>query len=227
MKKNQFFWALAVTALTAVTVKAQYSNPFDATSSPFRFDFGTGVTANSVAWASGPTFDAGGNALSGSAKLSWTWNTAAADPNGNSAAFTADIIGSPGQSFVGGTLSFDLYLDSSSIPGSLNDYGFFQVVARNTDAYTFDDTGVGNGLNTFVTAPNQWTHFSVGLNATTGNLIRAITLQDYAGANRNIVGTQTIYIDNLQVTPAPEPSTIALAGLGIAGLFGIRRFRKN
>ena len=227
MKRNQIILATLMAAgMLAITAQAQYSNPFNTTSSPFRFDYGTATAAATATatWASGPTFDAGGSVLSGSAKLSWTWNHVA-DGDG-SAAFTADIL-SPAQSFVGGTLSFDLYLASSSTAGVSGDYGYFQVVARNTDAYSFDDTGVGNGLNTFVTAPNQWTHVSIPLNATTGNLVRAITFQDYAGLNRNIVGTQTIYVDNLHLTPAPEPTSLALAGLGLAALFGVRRFRKN
>ena len=228
MKRNQIILATLMAAgMLAITAKAQYSNPFNTTSSPFRFDYGTAtaVATATATWASGPTFDAGGSALSGSAKLSWTWNHVA-DGDG-SAAFTADILGTPGQSFVGGTLSFDLYLASTSTAGVSGDYGYFQVVARNTDGYNFDDTGVGNGLNTFVTAPNQWKHVSIPLNATTGNLIRAITFQDYGDLGRNINGPETIYIDNLALTPAPEPSTIALAGLGLAGLLGVRRFRRN
>jgi hypothetical protein len=239
MRKNQFVLALAVASLTAVTAKAQYLNTFD-TSGSFTtgsrtfnpppiwigFDFGSATaTANhSIAWTS---LDAGGNAGSGSVQLGWTWNTAV--DGAGSAAFTMDLLPSPGQSFVGGTLSFDLYLDPSSTPGNFNDYGFFQVIARNTDAYNFDDTGVGNGLSTFVTAPGQWTHVSIPLNATTGNLIRALTFQDFSGTDRNINGPELIDIDNLQLTPAPvpEPSTIALAGIGVAGLISIRRNRKN
>jgi hypothetical protein len=134
-----------------------------------------------------------------------------------------DLLPSPGQSYVGGTLSFDLYLDPSSTPGGYNDYGYFQIVARNTDGYNFDDTGADNGLISFVGAVGQWTHVSVALNSTTGNLVRALTLQDYNDAGRSINGSETIYIDNLALTPVPEPSSIALVGLGVAGLLFVRR----
>jgi hypothetical protein len=36
-------------------------------------------------------------------------------------------------------------------------------------------------------------------------------------------GNETVYLDNLQAIPAPEPTTLALIGLGAAGLLAIRR----
>lgn len=38
-------------------------------------------------------------------------------------------------------------------------------------------------------------------------------------------GNETMYLDNLRVTPIPEPSTIALLGLSLVGLIGLARRR--
>jgi hypothetical protein len=46
------------------------------------------------------------------------------------------------------------------------------------------------------------------------------------GGATGTVGNPTFYFDNVQLVPAPEPTTLALAGLGLAGLLGARRFRK-
>jgi hypothetical protein len=221
MKRNQIILAALVAGgLSAVSAQAQYLNTFGSSSSPFRFDYGT-VASDSVTWASGPTFDAGGSAGSGSADLSWTW---ASSGSGQGAAFTADLFGTD-QNYVGATLSFDIYVASSSTPGTDNSYGYFQVFNRD-DGYAegpglFNESLVGG----VVSATGQWQHVSVTLGADASTL-RALTFQDYDNGN-NIAGSETIYIDNLSLTPVPEPSTIALAGIGLAGLLGIRRFRKN
>src|SRR5664280_2166965 len=202
MKTNEKMRRLVLTALVAcglvgASAQAQYLNTFDNTSAfttgtrtynppPMwvGYDYGN-ATANSVAWS--PLDDTGNGG--GSLQLGWTWNYTA---NGaGAAAFTLDLLPSPGQSYVGGTLSFDLYLDPSSTPGGYNDYGYFQIVARNTDGYNFDDTGADNGLISFVGAVGQWTHVTVALNGTTGNLVRALTLQAYNDAGRSINGSET------------------------------------
>jgi hypothetical protein len=226
MKINKTMRRLVLTALVAsgmagASAQAQtpYLNTFDSSSSPFRFDFGGNVTADSVAWAAGPTYDAGGIGSSGSAQLNWTWS----GPSGG-AAFTADII-FPGQNYAGATLTFDIMVASSGVAGGSGDYGYFEVWGRNTDGYTQVADAVAGGLvggvvpgagawyQVSVTCPNSWT------------AIRALTFQDYNDAGRNIVGSETIYIDNLSITPVPEPSSIALVGLGVAGFLFVRRHR--
>ena len=86
MKKNVTVKYLlsAVAALSlALSANAQYTNTFDSSSSPFRYDFGNAVTP-AVTWV---TNDAGGSPSSGSVKLNWNW-----DGSVGGAAFTADIL---------------------------------------------------------------------------------------------------------------------------------------
>jgi PEP-CTERM motif len=228
MKKNNmpgrvFLAVLTIAGCAAPMANAQnYLNTFDSSTAPGRFDYEGSIVTPTITLASGPIFDAGGSASSGSAKLSWIWDGV----NSGSAAFTFDTT-FPEQDFSFGTLSFDLRLDSSSTPGSFADYGYFQVAARNTSNYNFQDLGIGGGLITQVSAPDVWTHISISLNAN-ANELRAITFQDYNDVpGRSIMGSVTYYIDNLSIMAAvPEPSTVTLAGFGIAGLFAGRRSRK-
>jgi hypothetical protein len=55
-----------------------------------------------------------------------------------------------------------------------------------------------------------------------------ITIQDYNDSGRHITGSETLYIDNLALTPVPEPSTATLLGLGLCGAMSriARRQRK-
>jgi hypothetical protein len=250
MKKNQFILAtLAMVSLATAAQAQNYLNTFDdsssfVTSSGFptfgsygldnpgtptvpnvRFDFGT-VTSDSIAWASGPTQDAGSNPSSGSLQLNWTWATPPS--GGQSAAFTIDLLNTA-QSYS--SISFDIMVAAGSTPDAFGGYGDFSVATRDS-GYAFNGTGFEQELaNSGFSSPASpgagvWQHVTINLSGADSS-IRAITLQDFDSADRNISGPETIDIDNLTLTPAPEPSTIALAGLGLAGLFGFRRFRKS
>jgi len=172
------------------------------------YDYGN-ATANSVAWASGPTYDAGGSPTSGSLELNWTWNYTA---NGaGSADFTMDLFPSA-IDCSGGTLSFDIMVDPSSTAGGYSDYGYFQVFTRD-ESYNTTGTSLGEGLITAAGGTTGgWGHVSIVLGADT--LVRGLTFQDYNDSGRAINGSETIYIDNLKLTQstATGPTTYTVNG---------------
>lgn len=155
------------------------------------YDFGDDSAAT-VTWAAGPTYDAGGNSGSGSAKFNWTW----AGGSGNEA-FTMDLFASA-QDLTGGTLSFDIMIDPSSTAGTNADYGYLNVIARD-GGYGWNPTSIGEGLLTAAGGSTGiWRHVSIPLGSGADASIRALTVQ--ISNDGNINGTQTIYIDNLQLT---------------------------
>jgi len=157
-----------------------------------------------IAWAAGPTYDAHGNAASGSISLGWAF----AGGSGNEA-FTFDILPS-GQSFSGATLSFDIMIDPSSTAGTNGDYGAFGVATRDQN-YNWNGTSFYEGLLTAAGgAVGQWAHVSIPLGTGADSSVRALTFQDANDGDIN--GPELIYIDNVQIinsTPQP-PATITI-----------------
>jgi hypothetical protein len=155
------------------------------------YDFGDD-SAPTIDWVSGPTYDAGGSSGSGSVKLEWTW----AGGSGNEA-FTMDLFASA-QILAGGTLSFDIMIDPSSTAGTNSDYGYFQVIARDS-AYNWNPTSLAEGLLTAAgSSVGTWANVSIPLGSGADSSVRALTFQ--ITNDGNISGSQTIYIDNLQLT---------------------------
>jgi hypothetical protein len=183
-----------------------------------RFDYGS-PNSGTPSWSSQ---DAGGNPASGSVELSMVL------AGSGSAGFTFDLFNNA-QNFS--NLSFDVMVDPSSTPeaaGVAAGYGYFQVATRD-GSYTFNGiSAIGEDIGAAYTGytAGEWQHFSVALTGANQS-IRALTFQDYGGPGQNVNGPVILYIDNIDLTPVPEPSSIALIGLGGALLLGVVRRRQT
>ena len=200
--------------------QADYSNTFDTGIAPLRYDFGgTNATATFDS-----THNTGGPAGSGSAKLSFGF------ANNTGLAYTADVFATPTTIY---NVSFDVFVDPASPFGAANHgAGYFQVAARQTDGYTFVDSGynenLGNPGYDSVTHYGVWEHISINFTATTGANVRAITFQDYNNDNINTTSTPvTYYLDNLVIstTPPGTPEPASLGLIAVAGSMLLRRRR--
>ena len=82
-------------------------------------------------------------------------------------------------------------------------------------------------VNDQLTAPNAWQTFSVNLGSITAASPTGATWQLAFQLNSwqwgGPANTDTLTIDNVKLTVVPEPTTIALAGLGVAALWFFRR----
>jgi hypothetical protein len=164
---------------------------------------------------------------SGSVKLSWSFDEA---DHGASSAFTFDIQPSPGAQ--ASALSFDIMVAPGSTPDTFGGYGYFQVFTRD-GSYNDNDTGYNQELaNPGFGSPASpgtgvWQHITIPLSGAAAT-VRGITFQDYAdgvGTPRPITGPETIYIDNISLTPVPEPASLVLIGLAIPALVVISKRR--
>ena len=108
---------------------------------------------------------------------------------------------------------------------------FFQTWTANN----FGGTQLGDGVASFTlpATANTFQHYTVNLGTSlnysgTAKAIdpTAKTLQVNIQIDSNGWGVDTgntLIIDNIKLTMVPEPSTIALGVLGVAGLFLMRR----
>lgn len=153
-----------------------------------------------INWVAGPTYDAGGSSGSGSVELQWTWGT----PGGDEA-FVMDTFATA-QNLAGGTLSFDIMIDPSSTAGTAGDYGYFAVVTRDGN-YNWNATSFAEGLLTAAGGTvGTWAHVSIPLGSGADSLVRALTFQ--VSNDGSMTGSQTIYIDNIQLTTSNGSSPI-------------------
>ncbi len=188
-------------------------NRFDAAAEidDWRFDFGGVAQTKSFSTDNA----SGGGALSGSMEVAMTFPASNGDSKG---AYTNDEF-FPGQNLTGYALDFDVKVVEGSAPDAFGNNGFFSFALRNTDNYNFNQQFGDN-----VRVADGWRHVHVEPLTGAHDAVRALTFQLYGGPDQNINGTVTLRIDNVVLTPIPEPAS--LCALSLAGaLVALRRRR--
>ena len=140
---------------------------------------------------------------------------AAGDANFGNAPF---VVGAAYTNNFNGALTTTLY-DIDSRSGIL----LSQVPANNGTLNTIGSLGVTtSGLVGFDISGADGTAFA---SLTVGGTPRLYTINLATGAATNIgvIGSGAIAISDISVTPIPEPSSLALGALGLAGLLAWRR----
>jgi hypothetical protein len=129
------------------------------------------------------------------------------------------------------TLSYDWYIDTSLAPGAYGNFLQLGTYINTGSGYYFQDfpgSGKEVELNGAQLASGQVFSGTVSFPlASKGYNIPAGETFFRLGLISNGDGTQAkIYFDNIKLSLIPEPTTIGLAGLGLAGIGLMARRRK-
>jgi hypothetical protein len=154
---------------------------------------------------------AGGNALLESLNPGNNWNPAGA---------YQIITGiTPGQTYTFSIWGLTDTGNAGYATGILVQLGFEDAAL--SGANSVENPGGTVGINGNFPALDTWTKYSVSATApagTTDAIVYAM-FQD----NNSAVGVENLYFDSASLTVAPEPSTLALLGMGLAAPFFFRR----
>ncbi len=150
----------------------------------------------------------------------WITNIWSNNP-GNAFFQTMDLVYSSGWADVS-TITFDVTVEANTAPGAT----YFEVISfLQGDGSAFEQTIVGSfsGAELLSGATKQ-IQMSYNLTGGATSIVGGHANYQFGiGVNSDWTGG-TIYIDNVQMTAVPEPSTYAaFAGLGVLGFLFYRR----
>lgn len=233
MKKTMYLTGLL--AVSAVLVASAQSSLYTTTNDFGQFNGGAGTvssdyysvssTVNGIGNSSNPGGTGGVGSLQLTASGGWgQWSAGSDFPGMTAAAFSALSLGStrpwsPESGYgagtmlaSSGTMTFDLY------GGNFTDWNWWGITL-NYDGH-FDTFFASTSSNFTGADGNTWTHYVIPYTTSAASL-------SYFGMgiafNTGSIANETFYVDNFQVAPVPEPSSMALAAMGGAALLFFRR----
>lgn len=206
----------SIALLTSISAQADFTMTFD--SGPLSTEW-----SGAAVWSAGPAGWAGGGSLQTTyAASGWTgWSPTVNFDWASGHQPDMQAIAASGN----GHLSFDIMVDGSSFTPGVSDW-YNASMAGNSDGggWTQIDNIMGAGPwhnagdNALYVTHVDETFAQMGW--TTASTWFQINFAGNSGAS-----PLHYYIDNLAVTTVPEPSTLALAGLGALG--GLMLFRRR
>lgn len=216
--KNRIILSLAATLALAVGANAQLSYTFDTDAQGFQ----------NLVWSpTGPAGWVGGSAVQAQPNVGgWTLGGGFNFMKEFDFASGAQPVMQALSASGGGRLSFDLLVDGTSFnPGVA---GWYNInVAGNSagGGWTQVDSVSGAGWHNADDPALIATHVDLSFTQLGWNEAADATgwFQIYFGANSDGAFPVKFYIDNVMAYAVPEPSALALAGLGTAALLGLRR----
>jgi hypothetical protein len=215
MKTNSIKSLLAAVAALAVSTSAyaDFNITFD--SRPLSSEWSGPAT-----WSAGPTGWAGAPGSMQSTPTAGGWQLGTTINFDWASGHQPDMqtIAAGGN----GHVSFDFLVDGTSFNANAQWYQF--NIAGNSDGGGWKQLALLGPSQNAGESDLRVTHFDFTF-AQLGWTPTATWFQLNFGANSDNGNPIQYYIDNLQVSTVPEPSTFALAGLGAAALLIIRRRR--